>query len=145
MIDQPPCRDTRGQQAADQHQDGTRDTQDHENGTLTAKPETRERGFKTAVELNEAGVKVALQTDSLTPMNYFPLLPMNVIKEGMSKEDALKCVTINPAEMLGIEDRVGSLEPGKDADIVIWSGDPFDFYSSVEQVFIDGKNIPLKK
>jgi imidazolonepropionase-like amidohydrolase len=47
--------------------------------------------------------------------------------------------------MLGIEDRVGSLEPGKDADIVIWSGDPFDFYSSVEQVFIDGKNIPLKK
>ena len=111
----------------------------------TSKPETRERGFRTAVELNEAGVKVALQTDSLTPMNYFPLLPMNVIKEGMSKEDALKCVTINPAEMLNIDDRVGSLEPGKDADIVIWSGDPFDFYSKVEQVFIEGKNIPLKK
>jgi imidazolonepropionase-like amidohydrolase len=111
----------------------------------TSKPETRERGFRTAVELNEAGVKVALQTDSLTPMNYFPLLPMNVIKEGMSKEDALKCVTINPAEMLSIDDRVGSLEPGKDADIVIWSGNPFDFYSKVEQVFIDGKNVPLKK
>ena len=61
------------------------------------------------------------------------------------KEDALKCVTINPAEMLSIDDRVGSLEPGKDADIVIWSGDPFDFYSKVEQVFIDGKNVPLKK
>jgi imidazolonepropionase-like amidohydrolase len=111
----------------------------------TSKPETRERGFRTAVELNEAGVKVALQTDSLTPMNYFPLLPMNVIKEGMSKEDALKCVTINPAEMLKIDGRIGSLEPGKDADIVIWSGDPFDFYSKVEQVFIEGKNIPLKK
>jgi imidazolonepropionase-like amidohydrolase len=110
-----------------------------------SKPETRDRGFRTAVELNEAGVKVALQTDSLTPMNYFPLLPMNVIKEGMSREDALKCVTINPAEMLEIDDRVGSLEPGKDADIVIWSGDPFDFYSKVEQVFIDGKNIPLEK
>lgn len=111
----------------------------------TSKPETRERGFKTAVELNEAGVKVALQTDSLTPMNYFPLLPMNVIKEGMSKEDALKCVTINPAEILNIHDRVGSLEHGKDADMVIWSGDPFDFYSKVEQVFIEGKNIPLMK
>lgn len=111
----------------------------------TSKPETRERGFRTVIELHKAGVKVALQTDSLTPMNYFPLIPMNVIKEGMSKEDALKCVTINPAEMLRIDDRVGSLEQGKDADIVVWSGDPFDFYSKVEQVFIEGKNIPLNK
>ena len=110
----------------------------------TSKPETRERGFKTAVELNKAGVKVALQTDSLTPMNYFPIIPMNVIKEGMSKEDALKCVTINPAEALRIDNLVGSLEPGKDADIVIWSGDPFDFYSKVEQVFINGNKVSIK-
>jgi imidazolonepropionase-like amidohydrolase len=109
-----------------------------------SKPETRDRGFKTAVELNKAGVKVALQTDSLTPMNYFPLLPMYVIKEGMSREDALKCVTINPAEILGINDRVGSFEKDKDADIVIWSGDPFEFYSKVEQVFINGNSIPIK-
>ena len=109
-----------------------------------SKPETKERGFKTAVELNKAGVKIALQTDSLTPMNYFPLLPMSVIKEGMSREDALKCVTINPAEILGIEERVGSLKPGKDADIVIWSGDPFEFYNNVEQVFINGNSVPLK-
>ncbi|MHA1135737.1 MAG: amidohydrolase [Candidatus Thorarchaeota archaeon] len=110
----------------------------------TSKPETREKGFKTAVDLNKAGVKVCLQTDSLTPMNYFPILPMNVIKEGMSREDALKCVTINPAEALRIDDLVGSLEPGKDADIVLWSGDPFEFYSKVEQVFINGSKIPLK-
>jgi imidazolonepropionase-like amidohydrolase len=109
-----------------------------------SKPETRDRGFKTAVELNKAGVKVALQTDSLTPMNYFPILPMYAIKEGMSREDALKCVTINPAEILGINDRVGSLEQGKDADIVIWSGDPFEFYSKVEQVFINGNIVPIK-
>jgi imidazolonepropionase-like amidohydrolase len=108
-----------------------------------SKPETRERGFETAVILNKAKVKVALQTDSLTPMNYFPILPMSVIKEGMSREDALKCITINPAEILGIEDRVGSLEVGKDADIVLWSGHPFEFYSKVEQVFINGQNIPL--
>lgn len=110
----------------------------------TSKPETRERSFQTVIELHNAGVKVALQTDSLTPMNYFPILPMNVIKAGMNKDDALKSVTINPAEILKIDDRVGSLEPGKDADIVIWSGDPFEFYSKVEQVFIEGKSIPLK-
>jgi len=56
----------------------------------------------------------------------------------------LKCVTINPAEILGIDDLVGSLESGKDADIVIWSGHPFEFYSKVEQVFINGANVPLK-
>ncbi|MHA2356529.1 MAG: amidohydrolase [Candidatus Thorarchaeota archaeon] len=109
-----------------------------------SKPEVRERSFKTAVILNEAGVKVALQTDSLTPMDYFPLLPMNAIKQGMSREDALKCVTINPAEILGVEKRLGSLEPGKDADIVMWSDHPFEFYSKVERAFINGKEIPVE-
>ncbi|TFG07295.1 amidohydrolase, partial [Candidatus Thorarchaeota archaeon] len=108
-----------------------------------SKPETRERSFETAVMLHNAGVKVALQTDSLTPMYHFPLLPMYVVKHGMSRDEALKCVTINPAEMLGIDKRVGSLQPGKDADIVVWSGDPFDFYSKVELVFINGKEIVL--
>ncbi len=107
------------------------------------KPETRERGFETALKLHNAGVKVALQTDSLTPMNYFPLLPMNVIKIGMNRDDALKCVTINPAQILGIDEHVGSLEPGKDADIVVWSGHPFEFYSKAEQVFINGEEINI--
>ncbi|MHA1227280.1 MAG: amidohydrolase [Candidatus Hodarchaeales archaeon] len=108
-----------------------------------SKQETINRSFKTPVILNKAGVKVALQTDSLTPMLYFHLLPMFVIKEGMSREDALKCVTSNPAEILGIEDRVGSLEVGKDADIVIWSDDPFKFYSQVEKVFVNGEEVEL--
>ncbi len=106
-----------------------------------SKQETTNRSFKTPVILNKAGVKVALQTDSLTPMNFFPLLPMFVIKEGMSREDAFKCITINPAEILKIDDRVGSLEVGKDADIVIWSGDPFEFYSRVEKVYINGNEM----
>jgi imidazolonepropionase-like amidohydrolase len=109
-----------------------------------SKPETRERSFDTVIKLNDAGVKVALQTDSLTPMNYFPLLPMYAIKYGMSKEDALKCVTINPAEILGLEKRIGSLEPGKDADIIIWSDHPFEFYSKVERAFINGKEVPIE-
>ena len=85
-----------------------------------------------------------MQTDSLTPMNYFPLLPMYAVKHGLSREDALKCVTINPAEILGLKKRIGSLEPGKDADIVIWSGHPFEFYSKVERAFINGKEVTLE-
>jgi imidazolonepropionase-like amidohydrolase len=109
-----------------------------------SKPETRERSFDTVIKLNDAGVKVALQTDSLTPMNYFPLLPMYAIKHGLSKEDALRCVTINPAEILGLDKRIGSLEPGKDADIIIWSDHPFEFYSRVERAFINGKEVPIE-
>jgi len=106
--------------------------------TWVGKPEVRERSFQTVVTLVNAGVKVALQTDSLTPMNYFPLLPMHAIKHGLTRDEALKCVTTNPAEMLDINDRVGSLEPGKDSDIVVWSGHPFEFYSSVWKVFVNG-------
>ena len=106
-----------------------------------SKPETRERSFKTAVKLVKAGVKVALQTDSLTPMNFFQLLPMYVIKEGLTRKEALDCVTRNPAEILGVDNHVGSLEIGKDADIVIWSGHPFEFYSRVEKVYINGKEV----
>ncbi|TFG09781.1 amidohydrolase [Candidatus Thorarchaeota archaeon] len=110
-----------------------------------SKPETRERSFKTVVKLHEAGVKVALQTDSLTPMIHFQLLPMYAIKFGMPRDEAFKAVTVNPAEMLGLEDRVGSLEPKKDADIVIWSGDPFIFYSEPERIFINGEEIPIEE
>jgi imidazolonepropionase-like amidohydrolase len=109
-----------------------------------SKPETRERSFKTAVKLVKAGVKLALQTDSLTPMNFFPILPMSIIKEGLTHDEALRCVTINPAEILGIDNRVGSLEVGKDADIVIWSDYPFNFYSKVEKVFINGNEVSLE-
>ncbi len=110
-----------------------------------SKAETRERGFDTVITLVKAGVKVALQTDSLTPMEFFQLLPMYVIKHGLTREEALRCVTMNPAEILGIEKRVGSLEPGKDADIVVWSGNPFEFYSKPERVFINGNEIQMEQ
>jgi imidazolonepropionase-like amidohydrolase len=69
---------------------------------------------------------------------------MHVIKLGMSREDALKCVTMNPAEILNLQDRIGSLEPGKDADFIVWSGHPFEFYSEVTEAYINGKKIPLE-
>ncbi len=57
----------------------------------------------------------------------------------MKKEDALEAITINPAKTLGIDERVGSIEVGKDADIVIWDNDPFELQSNVLVTIIDGK------
>jgi len=63
------------------------------------------------------------------------------VRKGMSKEDALRALTINPAELLRIEDRVGSLEPGKDADFLILNGPPLEWESLVQQVFVEGKEV----
>ena len=60
---------------------------------------------------------------------------------GMSEEDALKAITLNPAITLGVDDRVGSLEPGKDADFSIWTGHPFKIRSKIEAVFIEGEKV----
>ena len=59
----------------------------------------------------------------------------------MAEEDAIRALTINPAELLRLEERIGSLEPGKDADVLFLSGPPLEFESLVERVFIDGKEV----
>ena len=61
------------------------------------------------------------------------------VKYGMDPLEALKAVTINPARWAGLEDRIGSIEEGKDADLVLFDGDPFDVFTEVEMVFIDGE------
>jgi imidazolonepropionase-like amidohydrolase len=61
------------------------------------------------------------------------------VKHGMDEKEAFRAVTINPAEIIGISDRVGSLEVGKDADIVIWDGHPFSIDTEVETTIINGK------
>lgn len=107
-----------------------------------AKVELKDRTFKTAGLLAKAGVKVAIMTDhSVTPIEYLPLLAALAMKEGLDEEEALKAITINPAEILGVADRIGSLEVGKDADIVIWSAHPFSLEAKPLHVFIDGKII----
>jgi imidazolonepropionase-like amidohydrolase len=63
----------------------------------------------------------------------------NAVAYGMSWDDALRAVTLTPAEIFGVADRVGSLSPGKDADLVIWSGDPFEFATHPERVFVQGR------
>lgn len=102
--------------------------------------ETRNLSFETPGTLAQAGVKVALMTDHpVVPVKYLPLHAGLCVREGMGMEDALRAITINAAAVLGIDDRVGSIETGKDADIVILSGHPFSLMSRVEKVLVGGE------
>ena len=110
--------------------------------TSRSKVEVRRRSLKNPGHLQRAGVKIALTTDHpVVPIEFLIYQAILAVKEGLDREEALKSVTINPAEMLGLDDRVGSLEPGKDADIALWSGDPLDVFSRCEKVWIDGRNV----
>jgi len=105
-----------------------------------AKVELKDLSFKTAGILARAGIKVALMTDHpVIPIQYLPVCAGLAVREGMSGEDALKALTINPAEILGVDHRVGSLAPGKDADIVIWSGSPLEVMSKPLLVMVEGE------
>jgi imidazolonepropionase-like amidohydrolase len=105
------------------------------------KVELREITFKTPGILSHAGVTVCLQSDTYPPLRYFQSILCMAIKEGMDRDDALKAVTVNPANILGIDKRVGSIERGKDADLVVWSNEPTDFYSKVLMTFINGDRV----
>ena len=108
--------------------------------TNRSKVELKDKSFKTPGILAKAGVKVAIMTDhSVTPIEQLPLCAALACKAGMNIEDALRAITINPAEILGVSDRIGSLEIGKDADIVIWSEHPFILTAQPLYVIIDGK------
>lgn len=108
--------------------------------TNRAKVELKDKSFKTPGILTKAGVKVAIMTDhSVTPIEQLPLCAALACKAGMDIEDALRSITINPAEILGVSDRIGTLEVGKDADIVIWSEHPFIMTARPLYVIINGK------
>ena len=105
------------------------------------KIELAHKSFQTPKILNEAGVKVSIITDApVIPLQYLPMCAALAVKEGLGCEDAWKAITINPAESIGIGDRVGSLEPGKDGDIVIWTGDPMKIAGAESYItIVDGK------
>lgn len=108
--------------------------------TTRSKYELRERSLATPGILVKAGVKTAIMTDHpVIPLYLLPLEVGVAVREGLPKEEALKTITINAAEIIGVSDRVGSLARGKDADIVIWSGDPTETATKVEKVFVDGR------
>ncbi len=110
--------------------------------SLMSRPkwEMRELSFDTPKALYDAGVKFAFQTDSMgANIAYLPISAGLAVKHGLPYEEALKAITIVPAEILGVADRVGSIEKGKDADIRILDGDPLELQTKVEMVLIDGK------
>ncbi len=108
--------------------------------TARGKWEMRELDFSTPKILHEAGVKFAIQTDALgQPIGFLPLCAGMAVKHGLPYDEALKAITITPAEILGVADRVGSIEKGKDADIRILDGDPLELRTKVEMVLIDGE------
>ncbi len=110
------------------------------NLTNRSKIELKNLSFENAGILSKNGIMVALMTDHpVIPIRYLVLCAALSVKEGMEEYEALKAITINPAIILGIDDRVGSIEKGKDADIVIMSGHPFDTFSTVDMVLVDGE------
>lgn len=110
--------------------------------TSRCKIELKERTEATPGLLAKAGIKVALTTDHpVLPIQFLNLAGAIAVREGMDEDQALQALTINPAEILGVGDRVGSLEKGKDADIIILSGHPFDIMSRVEKVLVDGREV----
>ena len=95
--------------------------------------------------LARAGVKVAIQCDTTSNTRWLALHAGIAVREGMPEDAAWKSITINPAEILGIDSRLGSLEAGKDADLVIWSGHPFETLTVAEKVFIEGELVFERK
>src|SRR6056297_668388 len=89
--------------------------------------------------LTEAGVLTSLHSDNSQISSRMNWEAAKMLRAGMQAEDALALVTINTAKVLGIDDKVGSLKPGKDADFVIWNGDPLSTFTKAEQTWIDGR------
>lgn len=110
--------------------------------TDRSKPELVGQTLENPALLAKAGVKVAICTDHPeTPIQYLPLCAAMAVRGGMTEEEALAAITRNPAEIAGIDRRVGTLTPGKDADIVVTQGHPFDWNGRVQAVFLEGKQV----
>jgi len=106
------------------------------------KVELRNRAFRNARLLAESGIELSLVTDHpVIPVNLLVVQAAYAVREGLDRDVALRAITLNPARVLGVADRVGSLTPGKDADLCIWSGDPLDPMQRVELAFVRGREV----
>lgn len=106
------------------------------------KVEVSERIPQAPGILQRAGVKVSIITDHpVVPIDYLVVQASVAAKEGMDHDEALRAITLNPAEVLGVDDRVGSLDVGKDADVVLWSGDPLDIRNRAHRVWMRGTQV----
>ncbi|MBO4407288.1 MAG: amidohydrolase [Clostridia bacterium] len=110
--------------------------------THATKFELQNKSWTTPGILAAKGCRVSIITDSpVIPQEYLPLCAGLAVKAGMDPFEALKAITINPARQIGVADRVGSIEPGKDADLVVTDGDPMVSATVVRYVLIDGKEV----
>ena len=110
-----------------------------------SKFELKNLTFETPGVLAKKGVKIAIMTDSpVVPLQYLSLLASLAVKNGLDEMEALKAITINAAEIIGIDDRVGSIKIGKDADIVIWDNHPFKIDSNALYTIINGEVVYKK-
>ncbi|MCU1552204.1 MAG: amidohydrolase [Glaciihabitans sp.] len=107
--------------------------------TSRSKVELKDRAIANLAALARAGVTVAITTDHpVVPINFLVHQASLAVKEGLPRETALEALTVNPAAILGLDARVGSLATGLDGDVVVWSGDPLDVNSRAERVLIAG-------
>jgi imidazolonepropionase-like amidohydrolase len=110
--------------------------------SAASKYELRNITFETPGILHDAGVKVAIQTDApVLPQQHLDVCVGLAVREGLPKEAALDSVTTNAAEILGIEDRVGTLAVGTDADIAVWDGEFWQVDTKTQHVFVDGEHV----
>ena len=110
--------------------------------TDRSKPELAKLTMENTAVLARAGVRVAICTDHPeTPISLLPFCAAMAARAGMDPEEALAAITVNAARILGVDDRLGSLAPGKDADIVVMDGHPFQWDSKAAHVLIDGQEV----
>lgn len=105
-----------------------------------SKFELQNKTFDTPKVLHEAGVKFAIMTDSpVIPLEYLPMCASLAHKAGLDEEVALRAITITAAEIIEMDHRIGSIEVGKDADLVLWDRHPFDLHAKTTHVIINGE------
>ena len=108
------------------------------------KIELHQKSFATVPAAVAAGLTVAITADTdVTPLRYLNVYAALAIREGLAPEDALRALTINPARICGVDDRMGSIRRGKDADLAMWEGDPFDARTRTAAVWIDGRPVDM--
>lgn len=110
--------------------------------TERCKIELKNLTFEAPRKLYEQGIEFAIMTDHpVIPTQYLPVCAAICVRYGLPEREALKAITYYAAKMVGLEDQLGSIEPGKQADIVLWAGDPLDARTKVEHVWIRGQQV----
>lgn len=105
-----------------------------------SKVELSDKRWHTLLALRDTGVSFSITTDHpVVGIEHLMTSAILAVKHGLDESTSLQAITLNAAKHLGIENRVGSIEAGKDAGLVIWSGDPFDLRESVELTMINGE------